>query len=353
MSFWNRTSKGNVKGSRPAKDDTRTPLYMLYAVDSSGSMGESTHIINERGEDCYVPKIDQANQGVKLAAKSMLRFMKENVRFQVKWQVFELDTYCKPVFQGYESINDHSLAESVFKAEGSTNIEALFNGFAGFITRKYLGGYNRTLNIIIMSDGVPTDIDGWALSEPAWKKIVDKFKAYLDENDFSRNVEFYFIAVGDEAEPFGRYFAGDDHFLKVEDTESIADKIDFATRLSLANSSTIPTEPIDFEDDDEDYEDDDEDYEEDEEDEDCDDEDYDEDVDFDEESEDDEDEEDEFDSDDDGDEDDTDNDDTDEEDVEDDDSDEGDDDDGDTDDDDDDGDGEGGESLDDILNFKY
>lgn len=331
MSFWNRTNKGNVKGIRPAKDDTRTPLYMLYAVDSSGSMGECTHIINESGEDCYVPKIDQANQGVKLAAQSMLRFMKENVRFQVKWQVFELDTYCKPIFQGYESINDHSLAESVFKAEGSTNIEALFNGFAGFITRKYLGGYNRALNIIIMSDGVPTDIDGWALSEAAWKKIVDKFKAYLDENDFSRNVEFYFIAVGDEAEPFGRYFAGDEHFLKVEDTESIADKIDFATRLSLANSSTVPTEPINFDDDDDEEFDEDEEYEEEDSDEELDEEDE---------------EDDDFDSDDD-DENDTDSDDTEEE-VEDDDSGEEDDD---TDDDDDDG--EGGESLDDILNFKY
>lgn len=341
MKFWQqKTQKGNIKGSRPAKDDTRTPLYMLFAVDSSGSMGESTHIINESGESVYIPKIDQANEGVKLAAKSMQRFMKENTRFQVKWQVFELNTYSKPIFNGYESVNDHSLAESVFKAEGSTNIEPLFNGFASFISRKYLGGYNRAVNIILLSDGVPTDIDGWALSEADWKGKVDKFKAYLDENDFSRNVEFYFIAVGDEAEPFGRYFAGDDHFLKVEDTESIADKIDFATRLSLANSSTIPTEPIDFGDGDEDDENDEEDCEEDVE------------QDLDDESEAGEDEEDEFDSDDSDNEDDADNDETDEE-VEDDDSNEGNDDDGDTDDDDDDGDGEGGESLDDILNFKY
>lgn len=247
MKFWHqRPQKGNIKGNRPAKDDTRTPLYMLFAVDSSGSMSESTHIINESGESVYIPKIDQANDGVKMAVKSMQRFMKENTRFQLKWQVFELNTYSKPIFNGYENVNDHSLAESVFKAEGSTNIEPLFNGFASFISRKYLGGYNRTVNIILLSDGVPTNIDGWALSEADWKGKVDKFKAYLDENDFSRNVEFYFIAVGDEAEPFGRYFAGDDHFLKVEDTESIADKIDFVTRLSLANSSSIPTEPIDF-----------------------------------------------------------------------------------------------------------
>ncbi len=341
MKFWHqRTQKGNVKGSRLAKDDTRTPLYMLFAVDSSGSMGESTHIINESGESVYIPKIDQANDGVKLAAKSMQRFMKENTRFQVKWQVFELNTYSKPIFSGYESVNDHSLAESVFKAEGSTNIEPLFNGFASFISRKHLGGYNRAVNIILLSDGVPTDIDGWALSEADLKGKVDKFKAYLDENDFSRNVEFYFIAVGDEAEPFGRYFAGDDHFLKVEDTESIADKIDFATRLSLANSSTIPTEPIDFGDGEEDEEEDEvsDEYEEEF--------DSDEDLDEDEETDGDEDSED-SESDDDDETDDS----TDEDEEADDDSDN--DDDSDDDDDDGDGDGEGGESLDDLLNFKY
>lgn len=352
MKFWQqRTQKGNVKGSRPAKDDTRTPLYMLFAVDSSGSMGESTHVINESGESMYIPKIDQANEGVKLAVKSMQRFMKENTRFQIKWLPFELNTYSKPIFNGYESVNDHSLTESVFRAEGSTNIEPLFNGFASFISRKYLGGFNRAVNIILLSDGVPTDIDGWALSEDDWKGKVDKFKAYLDENDFSRNVEFYFIAVGDEAEPFGRYFAGDDHFLKAEDTESIADKIDFATRLSLANSSTIPTEPIDFGDD-EDGEDDEEDDDSDEYEEETEsDEDIDEDEDLvddeDEGFEDTEDEEDETDSD----EDDS----TDEDEEAGDDCDDCDDenDDSDDDDDDGDGDGEGGESLDDILNFKY
>lgn len=336
--------KGNVKGPRPVKDDTRSPLYMLFAVDCSGSMGECTYIINESGESVYVPKIDQANQGIKLAVKSMQRFMKENTRFQIKWLPFELNTYSKPIFGNYESVNDHSLAESVFKAEGSTNIEPLFNGFAQYITRKYLGGYNRSINIIIMSDGVPTDIDGWALSEERWKKIVDKFKAYLDENDFSRNVEFYFIAVGDEAEPFGRYFAGDDHFIKVEDTESIADKIDFATRLSLANSSTIPTEPIKFDDDEDEDE---EELDEEEEDEFDLDEDSDEEEDSyeDEYSLDDEDEESDDTDSDDEEESDTDEEqesDYEEEEADDDSSEESDDDDGD-----------GGDSLDDILNFKY
>lgn len=242
------------------KEDTRTPLYLMYGVDCSGSMSEDTRVIGENGETKYVRKIDQANEGFKLCAKSINRFAKENTRFLPKWQVVELNTYCKPIFSDFVTVHDHTLTESQFKAEGSTNIEALFNSFASFITQKHLGGYNRAVNIIVISDGVPTDIDGWALSETEYKKRVDKFKAYLDEHDFSRNVEFYFIAVGDDAEPFGRYFAGDEHFFKVDECESIADKLDFVTRQTLADSTTIQTNPIDFSDDDE--EDDDEDIDE-------------------------------------------------------------------------------------------
>lgn len=246
MKWFSKGSKGNVKGHRPVKDDTRTPLFLLYGIDSSGSMSEATHIVGESGESTYIPKIDQANQGIAKAVKSMVRFQKENTRFQIKWQVVELNTYCKPVFPTYVSVNDHTLSESQFKAEGSTNIEALFNTYAAFITQKQLGNYNRAVNVILMSDGVPTDVDGWALSEEKWKKVVDKFKTYLDDNDFSRNVEFYFIAVGDDAEPFGRYFAGEGHFFKVEDSESLADKLDFVTRQTLADSTTIPTNPIGY-----------------------------------------------------------------------------------------------------------
>ena len=61
-------------------------------------------------------------------------------------------------------------------------------------------------------------------------------------------MELYFIAVGDAAEPFGRYFAGDEHFFKVEESESIAEKLDYVTRQSLVESSTIPTNPLGFDD---------------------------------------------------------------------------------------------------------
>lgn len=257
MKFWQKQSisKGTLKGHAVPKEDSRTPLCLLYGIDCSGSMGEETRIINENGESVFVPKIQQANEGFAMCAKSINRFAKENTRFLPKWQVIELNTYSKPVFPSFVTVHDHSLSESQFSAGGSTNIEAWINNVLQFLNKKHLGNYNRAVNIILLSDGVPTDIDGWALSPEAYKKIVDKFKAYLDEHDFSRNVEFYFIAVGDDAEPFGRYFAGDDHFFKVEDCESIADKLDFVTRQTLADSTTVATNPIDFSDDEEDDDD--------------------------------------------------------------------------------------------------
>lgn len=259
MNWFEKAARGNVQGNRPIKEDVRTPLYMLYGIDCSGSMSESTKILNEIGGETLVPKIDQANKGVEMAVQSMMKFQRENTRFRIQWQVVELNTYCKPVFETYVSLDDHTLEETKFKAEGSTNIEALFNTYASFITQKHLGRYNRAVNIILMSDGIPTDVNGYELSESKWKEVVDRFKLYLDKNDFSRNVEFYFIAVGEEAEAFGKYFAGD-HYFRVEESESLSYKIDFVTRQSLADSTTIPRNAVGYTDlmekDDEDEEDD-------------------------------------------------------------------------------------------------
>ena len=256
MFKFGNSPRGNVKGNRPVKDDTRTPLYLMFCGDLSGSMAEETRVIDEKGNAVYIPKIDQLNQGFRMTQKSLLRFMKENTRFLLKYQFIELNTYCKPLFQTFELINDpnYNLGEVTFTPGGSTNIEALFKTIISFLTHKHLGNYNRAVNIILLSDGVPTDVDGWALSEEAWKALVDEFKNYLDEHDLSRSVELYFIAVGNEAEAFGRYFAGEDHFFRVEDSESIADKLDFVTRQSLTNSTTVSSHQDDEDEDEEDEE---------------------------------------------------------------------------------------------------
>lgn len=275
--FWhnNSISRGVTKGAPVAKEDSRNPLYLLYCIDCSGSMSEETMIYSEDGTAKYIPKIVQANEGFRLAGESINRFAKENVRFLPKWQVIPFSTYSNPLFPSFETVHDHSLTESQFTANGSTNIEALFNTVVSFLTKKHLGNYNRAVNIFLLSDGIPTDIDGWALSEDKYKRIVDKFKEYLEKNDLDRSVELYFITVGEAAEPFGKYFAGEEHCFRVEESQSIADVIDWVTRESLADVTSAPTNPIDFsdyDDDDEEFEDDDEDIDEDEESEELDDE---------------------------------------------------------------------------------
>ncbi len=240
--------KGNVKGSRMVKEETRVPLCVAFIPDFSGSMSLDTRVINENGNESRMPKIKQLQYGFRKAMESLRRFKKENVKFDLKYQMISLDSYGKAMFDGYKSVDDpqYNLSEVEFVAEGVTNVEASFNTLVKFLTQKELGHYNRSVNVIMLSDGVPTDVNGYPLSETAWKKVVDMLNDYLEKNDLARSVTFYYIAIGDEAEAFGRYFAGDDHFYKVDDCENIGDKLDFVTRQSLAESTTVTGDAIGY-----------------------------------------------------------------------------------------------------------
>ena len=240
--------KGNVKGNRMVKEETRIPLAIVNILDFSGSMSEDTRVVNENGSEVRVPKIKQMQAGFRKAIESMLRFEMENTRFRLIQQLIALDSYGKALFDGYKPVSDsqYDLKELEFEADGVTNIEASLNTLAKYLTIKELGHYNRAVNVIMMSDGVPTDVNGYPLSESQWKKVVDKLREYLEKHDLERYVTFYFIAIGDEAEAFGRYLAGDERFFKVEDCESIAEKFDFVTRLTLTNSTTVTGDAIGF-----------------------------------------------------------------------------------------------------------
>ena len=240
--------KGNVKGNRMVKEETRIPLAIVNILDFSGSMSEDTRVVNENGSETRVPKIKQMQAGFRKAIESMLRFEMENTRFRLIQQLIALDSYGKALFDGYKPVSDsqYDLKELEFEADGVTNIEASLNTLAKYLTIKELGHYNRAVNVIMMSDGVPTDVNGYPLSESEWKRVVDKLREYLEKHDLERYVTFYFIAIGDEAEAFGRYLAGEERFFKVEDCESIAEKFDFVTRLTLTNSTTVTGDAIGF-----------------------------------------------------------------------------------------------------------
>lgn len=240
--------KGNVKGERIVKEDMRIPLCVQLIGDLSGSMNDITYVISEDGAKKPIKKVDQMCEGCLMSLDSLNRFNMENTRFDTKYQFIELNSYGKALFDGYKSVSDpkYSLKEYKFVASGVTNLGAALNTSVKYLTTKELGHYNRNVNIIIISDGVPTDVNGYPLSETEMKRQVDMFYEYLEKHNLTQYVAVYFIAIGDEAETLGRYIAGDDRFFKVEDCEHIGEKINFVTLQSLADCTTVTGDAIGY-----------------------------------------------------------------------------------------------------------
>jgi hypothetical protein len=211
-------------------------------------MNYITYVISEDGAKKPIKKVDQMCEGCLMSLDSLNRFNMENTRFDTKYQFIELNSYGKALFDSYKSVSDpkYSLKEYKFVASGVTNLGAALNTSVKYLTTKELGHYNRNVNIIIISDGVPTDVNGYPLSETEMKRQVDMFYEYLEKHNLTQYVAVYFIAIGDEAEMLGRYIAGDDRFFKVEDCEHIGEKINFVTLQSLADCTTVTGDAIGY-----------------------------------------------------------------------------------------------------------
>lgn len=297
-------SKGVATSSVPGKPggigarvvvDNRKPIYLVLILDKSGSMGGTSTVFNENGEPVTIPKIEQLNDGLKRVTKSLKDFERGNPLYRVYLQIIELDSYGKAVFPEFQPVS-RGFEEIRFEADGCTELRASLNTLKTFISHKYLRddrperegkGYNKAVSVILMSDGWPTDSNGIEQKGPAYRNVIDEFNQYLIEMDYSRNVDRYSIAVGDDAcEDMLRYFSDGDEdlgensrFYRVEACESIASALDYMTRASLAHHTTSPVAD-DFDDDDDEDEDEYDDEYDDEEELDDDDEDIDEEDDF-------------------------------------------------------------------------
>ena len=281
-------SKGVATSSVPGKTggigarvvvDNRKPIYIVFILDKSGSMNSESTIIDEAGEAVAVPKIDQLNEGVKRVIKTLKKFEAVNPLYRVYLQIIELDSYGKAEFPEFQPVS-RGFEEIKFEAEGCTELRASLYTLKTFISHKYLRddrseregkGYNKAVSVILMSDGWPTDSNGFVQSQEEYRAIIDEFNEYLRQMDYARTVDKYSIAVGDDScEDMLRYFCDGDEdlgeetrFYRVEACESIASALDFMTRASLAHHTTVPVaDDLDDEDDDE-YEEEDEGYEED------------------------------------------------------------------------------------------
>ncbi|MBR5881795.1 MAG: hypothetical protein IKZ16_08900 [Clostridia bacterium] len=276
MKTYNRfTSRGTAQGvgdrsggaGQRVVNDNRKPIYIVYILDKSGSMGGISTVINENGEAVQLTKIDQLNEGVRRITRSLKEYEANSPLFKIYVQIIELDSYGKAVFPEFQAVS-RGFEEICFEADGCTELRASLTTLKTFISPKYLRddravredkGYNKAVSVILMSDGWPTDCNGVEQTGPAYRGVVDEFKQYLRDMDYARNVDLYSMAVGDDAcEDMLRYFCDGDQdlgeqsrFYRVEECESIASALDYLTRATLAHHTTRPV-VIDDADDDED-----------------------------------------------------------------------------------------------------
>ncbi len=225
---------------RPMREvrDTRKPLYIIFILDDSASMYETHTIADNEGVTREVKKIDELNEGLAAALDSLRRFEATNVLYKIFYQIIELNSYGKALFPDFVPLSLQ--AEEVgFEARGVTCLENSISTLKTFLDPKHMPGCNRAVNVILMSDGYPTDVEGYVVEEAVYRREIDSFKKYLEDRKLKPNVDLYSIGVGDDAcEDMLKWFADPDKYYKVEALESLASKLDFVTRKSLVRLTT-------------------------------------------------------------------------------------------------------------------
>ena len=227
---------------RPMREvrDMRKPLYMLFVLDTSSSMYENVSIGDKEGEIRQAKKIDDLNRGLETALNSLRKFEANNVLYKIYYQIIELNSYGKALFPDFVPLSVQS-EEICFEAAGVTCLENSIATLKSFLHPKHMPGCNRAVNIILFSDGYPTDIEGYVVDEDVYEKSISDFKGYLSERGLKANVDLYSIGIGEDAcESMLVKFADAGKYYKVDILESLAEKLDFVTRKSLVRHSTRP-----------------------------------------------------------------------------------------------------------------
>lgn len=237
-------------------EDNRKPIYIIYILDTSGSMSDDTVIVKtETGEEIRITKIEELNKGVAMVIDSLREFEDQNPLYKFYVQFIELNSYGRAVFPEFQSIS-RGFETFEFKAEGCTELRASLNTCKEFISDKHLKdtrvsregkAYNKAVSIILMSDGQPTDCNGVEQTGPAYKNVIDEFDNYLEENGYARNVERWSIAVGADAnvDMLGYFCDGNNankensRLRVIKDCKDIANALDLATRQTIAHHTTL------------------------------------------------------------------------------------------------------------------
>lgn len=238
-------------------EDNRKPIYIIYILDTSGSMSDKTVIIKtETGEEVAITKIQELNKGIAVVIESLRKFENEHPLYKFYVQFIELNSYGRAVFPEFQPLS-RGFESFEFEAGGCTELRASLNTCKEFISDKHLKdtrasregkAYNKAVSIILMSDGQPTDCNGIEQTGPAYRNVIDEFDSYLEEKDYKRNVERYSIAVGaDACKDMLKYFCdGDDtseensRFFYIKDCKDIVNALNLVTEHTIAHHTTLP-----------------------------------------------------------------------------------------------------------------
>ena len=236
-------NRGGGKLVRREVADTRKELYIVQILDTSGSMNDVIRVNSEVEGERSVRKITQLNEAINASLRSMKRFEETNVDYKIYVQFIELNSFGRAYFNRFEHVE--SLTEAVeLSAEGCTCLDQSLNTLLKYINTDYLGQHcNHPISVILMSDGEPTNRNGYALKEQGYRSIIDNCKETLRNRGYLNNIEFYAVDVGcnEAGRSMLRYFvkgdksANENHYFAVSECDSIVDVLDKVTRLSLTS----------------------------------------------------------------------------------------------------------------------
>ena len=218
--------------------EVRKPIYFVFIVDTSGSMSEKICVVCVKGgAEEHVSKIEQLNEGLAKAIESLRSFEKSNSQFKVYFQIIELNSYGHAMFpEGFIPLSDREVVVDL-NAGGATCLENSLNTLTKYLTPDYMPNCRRAVNVILMSDGEPTDVNGYALLPDRYGAIIKTFKDYLVEKQMRSNVDLYAIGVDGACKDMLTLFADEGKYYDVGSTESLANWIDRVTRVSFRISS--------------------------------------------------------------------------------------------------------------------
>ena len=213
----------------------RRPVYVVFIVDTSLSMGDD--FVLDRDEESF-PKMEELNCGLEDALNALRRFEEGNASHTVYFQIIELNRYGRALFPDFVPLSPPS-EPICFKAKGVTCLENSLATLKTFLEPRHMADGRCSVSVILISDGYPTDAEGYVVDEPTYKNVIRDFKMNLEDRGVQANVDLYAIGVGPDArQEMLSFFADEGRCYMVENVQLLARTLVFVVGKSMVSMTT-------------------------------------------------------------------------------------------------------------------